>query len=426
MDFNHIAVVVVSLIVSAIFSGLEVAFISVDRLQVELQAKRGRWPGTVLLKWVDKPATFINDAIVGRLLFLVIYGVFLAKAMEPLLSRALAPSINSEAMVLTVQVLFASVVVLLTAEITPKSLFLLNPNRTLAILTPFIWIMHYLLAPVKRLTMGFAKFLFRAFGIPFPENGSPFGLTDFAGHFKNTLLHERDKEREVDKKIFTNALEFKTVKIRDCMIPRTDVEAVDEEDGIEELRETFIRSGHSKILVYKDSIDDIIGYCHSLEMFKKPKDIAAILNPILIVPETMLANELMIQFITEHKSIALVVDEFGGTSGLVTMEDIIEKIFGDIQDEHDVEEWVEQKVDENTYLLSARHEIDYLNETYGWKLPEGDYDTLGGLILSITEDLPDINEVVEYPPYSFTIVSMEDNRIDTVKLTINRTKESGN
>src|SRR5690606_31829622 len=159
--FNHIAVVVVSLIVSAIFSGLEVAFISVDRLQVELQAKRGRWPGTVLLKWVDKPATFINDAIVGRLLFLVIYGVFLAKAMEPLLSRALAPSINSEAMVLTVQVLFASVVVLLTAEITPKSLFLLNPNRTLAILTPFIWIMHYLLAPVKRLTMGFAKFLFR-------------------------------------------------------------------------------------------------------------------------------------------------------------------------------------------------------------------------------------------------------------------------
>lgn len=423
MEYNHITVAIVSLFFSALFSGLEGAYVSADKLRIELQVKSGRWPGMMLTKFIDRPATFINDALIGQNLFLVIYGVYLAAAMEPVIAGLLPPPLNVEAIILSVQILFASIVVLLTAEITPKSLFLLNPNRALTILTPFIWLMHYVLKPVKWLMMTLSRIVFWLVRLPFPNGNPIFGLADLAGYFKNNLLHDREKDSDVDPKIFTNALEFKTVKIRDCMIPRTDLEAVDEEDGIEELREAFIRSGHSKILVYKDSIDDIVGYCHSLEMFKKPKDIAAILNPILIVPETMLANELMIQFITEHKSIALVVDEFGGTSGLVTMEDIIEQIFGDIQDEHDVEEWIEQKVDENTFLLSARHEIDYLNETYDWKLPKGDYDTLGGLILSITEDLPDIHEIVEFPPYSFMIVSMEDNRIDTVKLTYGLSKE---
>jgi len=202
------------------------------------------------------------------------------------------------------------------------------------------------------------------------------------------------------------------------MVPRTEISAIDQDEGVEALRKEFIESGHTKIVVYKESIDEIIGYCHSIEMFKKPQKVEDIITPITIVPETMLASDLMVQFIKEHKSLALVVDEYGGTSGLVSIEDIIEEIFGEIQDEHDDEDYTEEKINRHTYILSARHEVDYLNDKYGWELLTGDYETLGGLILHLAGDLPEIGQQVVLPHYTFTIESMQDIRIDTVKLVV--------
>ncbi len=228
-----------------------------------------------------------------------------------------------------------------------------------------------------------------------------------------------EEDQRVEARMFSNALDFKDVRIRDCMIPRTEITAIALEDGIEDLRQAFISSGHSKIVIYRDSIDDVAGYCHSLALFRKPKEIATIVTPMLIVPEAMPASDLMLRFLEERKSLALVVDEFGGTSGLVSVEDVVEQIFGEIQDEYDTtEDWTERQIDERTYILSARHEVDYLNEKFGWDFPEGDYDTLAGLLIHLHGDLPKVNEEIELSPYLFKIISMEDTRIELVRLTI--------
>jgi len=226
-------------------------------------------------------------------------------------------------------------------------------------------------------------------------------------------------DQRMEEKMFINALDFKDVRIRDCMIPRTEITAVAIDDEIEDLRQAFISSGHSKIVVYRDSIDDVVGYCHSLALFRKPKEISNIVTPMLIVPEAMPASDLMLRFLEVRKSLALVVDEFGGTAGLVSVEDVVEQIFGEIQDEYDsTEDWTERQVDESTFLLSARHEVEYLNEKYGWYFPEGDYDTLAGLLIHIHGDLPKVNEVIQFIPYTFKIVSMQDTRIELVRLTV--------
>jgi CBS domain containing-hemolysin-like protein len=231
------------------------------------------------------------------------------------------------------------------------------------------------------------------------------------------VKHE-DEEVVLDTTIFHNALEFKTIRVRDCMIPRTEIVAVKVTDGISKLQQTFVDSGHSKIIIYKQTIDDVIGYCHSSALFKRPEKIEDILTTIIIIPETTLANELMIRFINEHKSLALVVDEFGGTSGIVSMEDVIEEIFGEIEDEHDENNLIEIKIDNHTYLLSARLEINYLNKTYDWSLPVGDYDTLNGLILAYTEEFPIVGQIISIPPFTFKIESTKDNRIETVRMSI--------
>jgi CBS domain containing-hemolysin-like protein len=281
-------------------------------------------------------------------------------------------------------------------------------------------IMSIVLAPVVWVIMSLSRIVIvYILRMEYSDQKPIFGLTDLNNYLKNTLHVKHENENiQLDKKIFFNALEFKTVRVRECMIPRTEIVAVDVADDIQKLKDAFIESGHSKIIIYKETIDDVIGYCHSSELFRKPQKIEDILTSIIIVPETILANELMIRFINERKSLAVVVDEFGGTSGIVSMEDVIEEIFGEIEDEHDEDDKLEQKLGERTYLLSARIEIDYLNDKYKWNLPTGDYETLGGLILAQFEDIPKQGEAVRIEQYHITVQSTLDNRVETVKLTI--------
>lgn len=430
MDYYSITIVLICLLFSAFFSGIEIAFISADKLRIELAGKQGALSGRLLSHFLQKPSRFIGTTLVGNNIALVLYGIFMANLLEPLLEAQLPEIINNDITVLVLQTILATILVLIVAEFTPKSAFLIDPNGLLTIFAIPITMIYYIMYPIVWIIDKVSQLvIIYVLGFKYREDKPVFGLTDLNNYIKNTLsdevLQESNKRNtqqtppRVDTKIFSNALEFKTVKVRECMIPRTEVVAVDIEDNIEELKEAFMQSGHSKIIVYKESIDEVIGYCHSLELFKKPESISQILTPIIIVPETIPANELMIQFITEHKSLALVVDEFGGTAGIVSMEDIIEEIFGDIQDEHDAEDWVEMQLDENNFLISARHEIDYLNEKFNWVIPAGDYDTLGGYILSLTGEIPTTGDVVRVPPFTLTIMSMHENRIDNVKVTVN-------
>lgn len=422
MNPTHLIIVIASLLFSAFFSGIEIAFVSADKLEIELGNKQGNISDRILSRFLKKPSWFISTTLIGNNIALVVYGIFMAYLLVPVINLALPAEIRADWVELLIQTILATLVVLITAEFTPKSLFLINPNKMLSFFAVPVYVIYIILFPAVWLIVNLSKFLIvNILKLEYSERQPVFGLTDL-NHFikKNLSFTSNAHEQEIDPKIFTNAIEFKRIKIRECMVPRTDLVTVDIEDGIDELSKAFIESGYSKIPVYKESIDNIIGYCNSLEMFKKPKDIESILTPIMIVPETMHASELMIQFITERKSIALVVDEFGGTSGIVTIEDIIEEIFGEIQDEHDEDDLVEVKIDDNNYLLSARQEIDYLNDKYNWELPEGDYDTLGGLILSITKDIPEINQQIDSPPFHFVIISIDDNKIDKVKLRIEK------
>ena len=409
MDNNYVVYVVISLIFSAFFSGIEIAYISANKLQIELQKKQGMWSGKVLSKFLARPGQFIGTTLIGNTIMLVLYGTFMAYLLDEPLRNLFPESINNEAVILISQTVLSTLLVLITGEFLPKSLFMLDPNRMLNFFAlPFL-IIYSVMYPIVWLIVALSKgFITQVLRLKYNEEKPVFTITDLNSFIKDQMGQKRTAGNvEVDSKIFDNAIEFKTVRIRECMIPRTDIVAVEVSDPIEELKNVFQESGHSKIVIYRESIDEVIGYCHQLELFKKPKTIEDILTPIIIAPESALANELLIQFIQERKSLALVVDEFGGTSGIVSMEDIIEEIFGEIEDEYDNEALTEQLIGELEFLLSARLEIDYLNEKYGWKLPDGDFETLSGFILSQTENLPNIGETITYGRFTFTIVSKQ-------------------
>ena len=422
---NSIILILVSLVFSSFFSGIEIAFISSDRLHIELEKERGSIAGKILSRFTKNQAHFIGTTLIGNTLSLVVYGIFMANLIEPILSDLLPGYLNSQSVILIIQTILATLIVLLTAEFLPKIIFRINPNFFLSVFAIPLLVIYFVLYPVVYGMVGLSKYIIiKVLHLEFKEDEPVFSLTDLNEFIQSKFVEDKVEGKfDIDTKIFNNALEFKTVKLRECMIPRTEIVAVELHSDIEALRNEFVESGLSKILVYKESIDDIIGYCHSLELFKKPKNLESILSPVIIVPETLLANELLVQFITERKSLALVVDEFGGTSGIVTIEDIIEEIFGEIEDEHDEQDLVEHKLDDDSYLFSARHELDYLNEKYNWNLPLGDYDTIGGLILSITEDIPSLNQDIVIEPFKFHIVSIEENRINLVKMSLLQEKD---
>ncbi|ARS37088.1 hemolysin family protein [Pontibacter actiniarum] len=423
IDPSQIILLLVALLFSAFFSGIEMAFMAANKIQIELSDKNGVLSGRILWHLLQRPARLLGTALIGNTLALVLYGFAIAGVLHQLLTLYLPEPLQFNLLILVLQISVASVVVLLTAEFLPRSLFAINPNKMLQVLAVPILLMYYLLWPVVYLIVGLSKWMAeKVFKIEFSEEKPVFGFTDLNAFIKNRLYHpEQEHAPEVDPQIFHNALEFKTVKVRECMVPRTEVEAVDVESSVEELREAFISTGHSKILVYEDSIDNIIGYCHQLAMFKQPQSIKEILSPVSMVPESMLASELFVKFVSEHRSVAVVVDEFGGTSGIVTVEDVIEEIFGEIQDEYDVNDQLLEQIipEKGLYILSARHEIDYLNEKYELGLPEGDYETLGGLIFSEIGEIPTPGDKVEVPPFTITVLTMDENRIDAVKLLKN-------
>ncbi|GEO23871.1 hemolysin family protein [Cyclobacterium qasimii] len=418
MDSHYLLLVLISLFFSALFSGMEIAFISANRLQIELQGKQGKVSGKVLASFIQNPGQFIGTSLMGNTISLVLYGIFMAYLLEPPLSYLLPEALNTQAGIMIVQTLVSTLIVLVTAEFIPKSIFILNPNRLLTFFSIPFAVIYYLMYPIVWVVVGLSKFVIvRVLNLEYNDEKPAYTITDLNSFVQN-YMDTKGEDLDIDTKIFDNAVDFKKVRVRECMVPRTDIVAMEVEDQISDLRELFVESGHSKIIIYKETIDDVIGYCHHLELFKKPKGIEDILTPIIIVPESALANELLVQFIKECKSLALVVDEFGGTSGIVSMEDIIEEIFGEIEDEYDNDDLIDQKVADGEYLLSARHEIDYLNEKYEWNLPEGEFETLAGFILSLTESIPQKGEFVSYGPFTFTIVSKQDHRIDTVKIKI--------
>lgn len=411
--------VILTLILSGFFSGIEIAFVSSNRLKIELDKSKGFFSARIIASFANIPSKFIGALLLGNNIALVLYGIAMTKILTPLFTQMFVSPFNTEFFILLSQTIVATFIILVTAEFLPKVLFRIRPNAVLKFFAIPVQILYFLLYPFVFIFIGFSEFVLKKlFRVAFEKEDYSFGPIDLGDYVKEFTQGEND-ESEISQEIqiFQNAIDFQNIKLRECMTPRTEIIALDESDPIEELRSSFIETGHSKILIYNESIDHIIGYTHSYDMFKKPQKINEILRSIIIVPETMLANKVLSMMLSENKSVAVVVDEFGGTSGMITMEDIIEEIFGEIEDEHDVEDLVEKEIKENEYLFSGRIEIDYLNEKYNLDIPNSDeYETLAGYIIHHYESIPLLNETISIDNYNFKIVQGEQNRIELVNL----------
>jgi putative hemolysin len=400
---------------------MEIAFISSNKLRIEIDKGKGHFTGQMLATFSRSPAKLIGALLLGNNIALVIYGIAMANILTPWLGKFFPVSPGSALFILLIQTIFATLIILLLAEFLPKALFRINPNAVLAFLAVPLAIFYYLLYPLVFLFTGLSEWILKyIFRVKFTHKErvfTPIDLDEYIREYAENEHHTDEVQQEIQ--MFQNVIEFRNARLKECMVPRTEIIAIEENDPVTLLKEKFIQFGVSRILVFRDTVDHVIGYVHSFDMFKNPKDSGSIINPILFYPETMPASDVMAQFIRDHKSIAVVVDEFGGTSGIVTLEDIFEEIFGEIQDEFDEEGMVEKMINEKEYIFSGRHEIDYLNEKYKLNLPESDeYETLAGLIIHYHESIPALHETITVKPFHFEILQATETKIEQVRIRI--------
>lgn len=401
---------------------MEIAFVSSNKLRFEMDRSQSSIGARFAATFFEHPNNFISTLLVGNNIALVIYGILIARLLDPLLIQPLG--IHNEWLALLVQTIVSTIIVLFTGEFLPKMLFKINPNRTLLMLSPIAYIFYILLYPIAKFTSGLAKGILRIFGLKVNRDDSDKAFTRVdLDYLIQTTIDQTDNEEEItdEVKIFQNALDFSTCKVRDCIVPRTEIVAADITETIEQLRAKFIESGCSKLIVYEDDIDNVVGFIHSSELFRmKPGDAwRDHVREVPIVPESMSAQKLMQTLMQQKISLAVVVDEFGGTSGICTLEDLVEEIFGDIEDEHDQQSYIARKLPSGEYELSARLEVEKANELLDLELPESeDYMTVGGLILHKIQRFPKLNEVVSFDNLEFKILKNTSTKIELVRLKI--------
>lgn len=424
LTYVDIFILLFSIALSAFFSGVEIAYVSGNKLKLELDKIHDSLQGRLLGRVTKSPSRFIGTMLIGNNISLVLYGLIMAKWLEPLLEQGLSGYFGASVQlpVLIAQTLISTLLILFLAEYVPKSVFSLNPNAMLKSMAVPMALFYYLLHLPVTFTVAVSRFILKyILRVETEEEAVSLEKTDLGYYLRQITEEAREEQAEVEHevKILKNALDFPSVKARECMVPRTELAALEVEDPLEELRRLFISTGHSKIMIYKEGIDEIIGFVHSFDLFRKPQSIREILLPVLIVPETMLVKDIMTLFIQQHRSVAVVVDEYGGTAGILTLEDIIEEIFGEIEDEHDKEALVDVQLGEGLFRLSGRLEVDYLNDKYELGIPDSEeYETLAGFVLHHHQDLPQQGEEIHAAGFAMRMLRVSNTRIDEVELRV--------
>ncbi|ASZ14830.1 hemolysin family protein [Chitinophaga pendula] len=418
MDAYTIIILAILVLLAGFFAGLEAAFANVNKLSIELRKKQGRATGKILANLNENPSRFLATSMLGLSIVMVVYGVMIAGFWQPLWNLSEEENAIFQPLLLLIEVIVATLLILFLGFFIPRAIFRSRPEALLSFFALPISIISKPLYIIGSVLVSISEWILKyLFNVRIAENRAPFPRVDVEQFIRQSQQHVTENQ-ELNTELFENALSLAQVKIRGCLIPRKEIEALDISSPLSDARSKFMETKLSKIIIYEHSIDNILGYIHQLDMFKSPSDIPSIIHPILAVPETMSAIDLLSKFNKERKSIAWVVDEFGGTAGIVTMEDVLEEIFGDIKDEHDVEEFVEKQIAEREYIFSGRLELDYLNERYGFDFPEDESETLSGYIINHHETIPKLKERIIIDDYEFDVLNVTDTRIEMVKMKI--------